>query len=179
MAGDEYSGPYTFSVGAWRRFGVPEAVVIGLPEGMGAVLVNAYVRRAAAGERFVTGVRYKDFFEGLPIVLERVFKGWYFEYFGSAFLLHPKGDFPAVQLIVPTEGRHLAVAPARAGGLRPLAADPHRERQTGELDAGRQRPVTVHIGPLEPGARGRGADRAAGRLRRRGAALRARRTCRR
>jgi hypothetical protein len=103
VAGDEYSGPYTFSVGAWRRFGVPEAVVIGLPEGMGATLVNNYVRRAAAGERFVTGVRYKDFFKGVPVVFERVYKGWYIEYFGSAFLVHPKGDFPAVQLIVPSE----------------------------------------------------------------------------
>jgi len=102
VAGDEMSGPFTFSVGAWRRFGVPEAVVIGLPEGMGEVLVNAYVRRAAAGERFVTGVRYKDFFEGVPVVLERVDKGYYFEFFGSAFLMYPKGDFPAVQLIVPT-----------------------------------------------------------------------------
>jgi Domain of unknown function (DUF4262) len=102
VAGDERSGPYTFSVGAWRRFGVPEAVVIGLPEGMGATLVNAYVRRAAAGQRFITGVRYKDFFKGVPVVLERVDKGWYLEFFGSAFLLYPKGDFPAVQLIVPT-----------------------------------------------------------------------------
>ncbi len=103
VAGDERSGPYTFSVGAFRRFGVPEAVVIGLPEGMGADLVNLYVRRAAAGERFVTGVRYKDFFAGLPVVFERVFKGWYLEFLGSAFLVYPNGDFPAVQIIVPTK----------------------------------------------------------------------------
>jgi hypothetical protein len=102
VVGDGRSGPYTFSVGAWRRFGVPEAVVIGLPEGMGAMLINAYVKRAAAGQRFITGVRYKDFFKGVPVVFERVHKGRYFEFFGSVFLLHPKGDFPAVQLIVPT-----------------------------------------------------------------------------
>jgi hypothetical protein len=101
--GDERSGPYAFSVGAWRRFGVPEAVVIGLPPGMGRDLVNLYVRRAAAGERFVTGVRYKDFFQGLPVVFERVFKGWYLEFLGSAFLVYPNGDFPAVQIIVPTK----------------------------------------------------------------------------
>jgi uncharacterized protein DUF4262 len=102
VAGDDRSGPYTFSVGAWRRFGVPEAVVIGLPEGAGATLVNLYVRRAAAGQRFITGVRYKDFFKGMPVVFERVHRGWYPEFFGSAFLVYPKGDFPAVQLIVPT-----------------------------------------------------------------------------
>ncbi|MPZ80095.1 MAG: DUF4262 domain-containing protein [Actinophytocola sp.] len=102
VAGDEHSGPFCFTVGAWRRFGVPEAIVIGLPVGTGKILLDAYVRRAAAGERFLTGVRYKDFFEGVPVVLERVDKGHYFEYFGSAFLVYPKGDFPAVQLIVPT-----------------------------------------------------------------------------
>jgi Domain of unknown function (DUF4262) len=103
VGGDERSGPYTFSVGAWRRFGVPEAVVVGLPPDMGADLVNLYVRRAAAGERFVTGVRYKDFFQGLPVVFERVFKGRYPEFFGSAFLVYPDGEFPALQIIVPTK----------------------------------------------------------------------------
>jgi hypothetical protein len=103
VGGDERSGPYTFSVGAWRRFGVPEAVVVGLPPDMGADLVNLYVRRAAAGERFLTGVRYKDFFQGLPVVFERVFKGRYPEFFGSAFLVYPDGEFQALQIIVPTK----------------------------------------------------------------------------
>jgi hypothetical protein len=91
-----------FTVGAWRRFGVPEAVVVGLPDGMGSVLVNAYVRRASAGERFALGRPYLDFFAGTPVVLERVAKGHYLEFFGSALLLYPNGDFPAVQLIVAT-----------------------------------------------------------------------------
>ena len=102
VGGDERSGPYAFSVGAWRRFGVAEAVVIGLAPPMGRNLVNLYVKRAAAGERFVSGVRYKDFFQGLPVVFEHVDKGWYPEFLGSAFLMYPKGDFPAVQIIVPT-----------------------------------------------------------------------------
>jgi len=95
-------GPFTFSVGAWRRFGVPEAIVVGLPQGVGAKLVDEYVRRAAEGKRFIPGVRYHDFLDGVPITFERVAKGHYFPFFGSAFLLYPNGDFPAVQLIVPT-----------------------------------------------------------------------------
>jgi Domain of unknown function (DUF4262) len=102
VGADEYGAGYVFSVGAWRRFGVPEAVVIGLPDGMGRVLVNAYVRRAAAGERFAIGRPYHDFFDATPVVLERVAKGHYPEFFGSALLLYPSGDFPAVQLIVAT-----------------------------------------------------------------------------
>lgn len=102
VAGDEHGAPYVFSVGAWRRFGVPEAVVIGLPEGMGRMLVSSYVSRARSGERFAVGRVYQDFFEGTPVVLERVALGHYPEFLGSALLLYPKADFPAVQLIVAT-----------------------------------------------------------------------------
>lgn len=102
VAGDGQGAGYVFSVGAWRRFGVPEAVVVGLPDGMGRVLVDAYVQRAAAGERFLPGELYGEFFEGIPITVERVAKGHYPEFLGSAFLLYRTGDFPAVQLIVPT-----------------------------------------------------------------------------
>ncbi|MQA09570.1 MAG: DUF4262 domain-containing protein [Pseudonocardiaceae bacterium] len=99
---DEYGAPYCFSVGAWRRFGVPEAVVVGLPEDMGPVLVNAYVARARSGERFRPGRLYDDFFDGVPVAVERVAKGHYPQFLGSAFLLYRTGDFPAVQLITPT-----------------------------------------------------------------------------
>jgi hypothetical protein len=102
VAADQHGAGYVFSVGAWRRFGVPEAVVIGLPDGMGRVLINAYVGRASHGERFVPGQVYHDFFAGAPVVIERVAQGHYPEFFGSALLLYPTGDFPAVQLIVAT-----------------------------------------------------------------------------
>ncbi|GAB3442252.1 DUF4262 domain-containing protein [Actinophytocola sediminis] len=102
VAAEDGEGPCTFSVGAWRRFGVPEGITVGLPPEAGRHLVNTYVRRAAAGKKYIPGVRYHDFFDGVPITFERVAKGHYFPYLGTAFLLHPAGDFPAVQLIVPT-----------------------------------------------------------------------------
>jgi hypothetical protein len=102
IAGDVHGAPYVFSVGAWRRFGVAEAVAIGLPDGMGRMLVDAYVHKARKGRRFVPGRLYEEFFDGVPVTVERVAKGHYPEFFGSALLLHPAGDFPAVQLIVPT-----------------------------------------------------------------------------
>lgn len=103
---DESGAGYTFSVGAWRQSGVPEAVVVGLPPEMGEELVYRYVQRALAGERFLPGRLYGDFFDGVAVTVERVARGWYPEYFGSAFLLYSKGDFPAVQLIVPTPDGH-------------------------------------------------------------------------
>src|SRR5579883_147785 len=102
IAGDEDGAPYAFTVGAWRRFGVAEAVVIGLPAQMSDMLLRAYVDRCRVGERFAPGTGYDGFFDRVPVAFERVAKGWYTEFFGTAFLLYDKGDFPAVQIIVPT-----------------------------------------------------------------------------
>jgi Domain of unknown function (DUF4262) len=102
VAGDQDGAPYTFSIGAWRSFGVPEAVTIGLPLGVGEGLIARYVERARAGEKFPPGQVWDDLLEGILVTVERVNKGHYFEFFGSAFLVHPEGDFDAVQLITAT-----------------------------------------------------------------------------
>jgi hypothetical protein len=102
VAGDQDGAPYTFSVGAWRRYGIPEAVTIGLPEGAGRYLVETYIHRASEGEEFPPGQVWDDLLEGVLVTVERVNKGHYFEFFGSAFLIHPEGDFDAVQLITAT-----------------------------------------------------------------------------
>ena len=99
---DDNGAGYCFTACAWVLHGLPEAVVVGLPDHMGPVLLDAYVDRAAAGFAFEIGRPYDDFFDGAPVVFERVAPGHYPEYFGSAFLVYPEGDFPAVQLIVAT-----------------------------------------------------------------------------
>jgi hypothetical protein len=104
--GDDREPPYAFTVGAWRRFGIAEAVVIGLPDEMSQVLLRAYVDRARQGERFLAGTVHDGFFEGIPVAFEKVDAGWYPEYLGSAFLCYPQGKFPAVQIIVPTPQGH-------------------------------------------------------------------------
>lgn len=99
---DANGAGYAFTVCAWAMHGVPEAVVIGLPNTMAAVLLDAYVDRAANGERFGLGVLEHGFFAGVPVTFEQVAAGHYPEFFGSAFLVYPDGNFPAVQIIVPT-----------------------------------------------------------------------------
>jgi hypothetical protein len=99
---DEKGAGYSFTTCAWALHQVPEAVVIGLPGEVASVLLDAYVDRAATGEKFDNGRVYEDFFEGVPVIFEQVAKGHYLEFFGSAFLVYPDGGFPAVQIIVPT-----------------------------------------------------------------------------
>jgi hypothetical protein len=114
---DDNGSGYSFTACAWALHGVPEAVVVGLPEEMGPVLLDAYVDRAAAGVVFEIGKPYTDFFQGVPVVFERVAKGHYLEYFGSAFLVYPEGDFPAVQLIVATPDGHWPWSPDAPEGF--------------------------------------------------------------
>ncbi len=101
VAEDDDLAPYAFTVGAWRRFGVAEAVVVGMPAEMSEVLLRAYVSRSREGVRFGPHV-YDGFFQGVDVAFEQVAKGWYPEFLGSAFLLYAKGDSPALQIIVPT-----------------------------------------------------------------------------
>lgn len=103
---DDHGAGYAFTVCAWAMHEVPEAVVVGLPTELATVLLDAYVDRAATGERFQPGVLYHDFFDGVPVTVEQVAPGHYPEFFGSAFLVYPEGDFPALQLIVPTPEGH-------------------------------------------------------------------------
>lgn len=106
VAGDGQGAGFCFTVSAWAMHGIPEAVVVGLPDEIAPVLLDAYVDRAAAGEKFEFGTVYDDFFDGVPLTFERVAKGYYPEFFGSAFLVYPDGDFPAVQIIVAEPGGH-------------------------------------------------------------------------
>ncbi|GAA4869655.1 MULTISPECIES: DUF4262 domain-containing protein [Saccharopolyspora] len=107
VAGDEGGAPFAFSVGAWRRFGKPEVVVIGLPPEVAQSVIGQYVRRVSAGERFAPGQLYEGFLRGCPVTFERIDHRHYPEYLGSAFVVYGGDDFPAVQLIVasPEEGR--------------------------------------------------------------------------
>ncbi len=106
VAADDSGAGYAFTACVWALHEVPEAVVVGLPEQMAPILLDAYVDRAANGEEFVPGKVYEDFFEGVPVTFERVAKGHYLEYLGSAFLVYPDGDFPALQIIVATPDGH-------------------------------------------------------------------------
>lgn len=102
VPGEGAEAPYSFTAGAYRKYGIPEAVVIGLPRQLAPVLLDAYVDRAANGEEFEPGVLYEDFFEGVPLTFEHVAKPYLPAFFGTAFVLYPDGEFPAVQIIVPT-----------------------------------------------------------------------------
>ncbi len=129
VAGDGNRAPFAFSVGAWRRFGAPEVVVIGLARDVAHEVVNTYVRRVGAGEHFKPGELYEGFVAESAVTFEKVAKGYYAEFFGSAMLVYPDANFPAVQLVLPTpEGKFswYPDAPAGFADFQPLLSDSGR-----------------------------------------------------
>lgn len=102
VAADGAQGNYAFTAGVHGKHGIDEAIVIGLPEQMAPVLLDAYVDLAASGRTFQPGEFYDGFFTGVRIAFERVDRMYYASHFGIAHLLYPDGDFPALQIIVPT-----------------------------------------------------------------------------
>lgn len=119
VAGDDSGPAYAFSVGAWRRFGKPEVVVIGLPQEVAHSVVNTYVQRVGQGERLQPGQLYEGFLQGCPVTFEKVALQHYPEYLGSAFLVYNGPDFPAVQLIVSSpDDAKFPWQPDAPGGFR-------------------------------------------------------------
>lgn len=106
VEGDDEHAPHAFSVGAWRRFGKPELVVIGLPLEVAQSVINIYVGRVAQGERFSIGTPYEGFLEECPVVLEKVAAEHYPTYLGSAVLVYDGLDFPAHQMLVSLPDAH-------------------------------------------------------------------------
>lgn len=102
VAEEDGQPPYAFSVGAWRQLGIPEVIVIGLAPQVAQAVVDTYVDRCRAGERFTPGQLYDGFLQECRVTFERVLDRYYPEWFGHAFLVYRAGTFPALQLVVPT-----------------------------------------------------------------------------
>lgn len=99
---DGRGAAFAFSVGSWRRCGAPELVVIGLSKDVAHAVVNTYVRRVEAGERFVAGRLYDKFLQGCWVTVEKIAKRYYPEFLGSAVLFYGGNGFPALQMIAAT-----------------------------------------------------------------------------
>lgn len=104
VAEEEGGAPFAFTVGGWRRFGVPEAIVIGLAPEVAEAVLRIYAARAAAGDKFRPGQVYDGFLDECEVTFENVAEPFYLEYLGHAFLMYRKGNFPAVQILIGLPG---------------------------------------------------------------------------
>jgi hypothetical protein len=100
---DETGPDYSFTVGLYYSFGVPEIIVMGLAPSLAHQILNLAVINITAGERFEVGAKTELLLKNFHCTFISVALEKYEEYLGYAIwfyrsLNHP---FPAVQLIWP------------------------------------------------------------------------------
>jgi hypothetical protein len=79
----------------------PEVVVIGLKRPLAHSVVNQYNKRIRNGEKFEIGKNYSDFIEGFEVIVSKVDKSHYREYFGFNRWIYEGDNFDIVQLVYP------------------------------------------------------------------------------
>jgi hypothetical protein len=100
-ADDECEIPFSYSTAGFESYGAPEVIVSGLGADLSKTMINIFMDRWKAGERFVINWPYEDFLDGFPVIFleaseaskkqNACFADWYYE----------REDFPLWQLVWP------------------------------------------------------------------------------
>jgi hypothetical protein len=93
---------FTYSVGLYRRFGLPEVIMLGLKHPLAHWMVNELAARAREGARFRVGDTLDGLLEGFSVALRPVPPEHVVAHFGWAIWFYDGEPFPAAQLVVPT-----------------------------------------------------------------------------
>ena len=101
ISAEEDLPPFAYSVGIQKSSSAPEVVVIGLKQPLAHSVVNEYNKRIRNGENFEIGKNYPDFIEGFEVLVSKVDKSHYQEYFGFNLWLYGGDNFDIVQLVYP------------------------------------------------------------------------------
>jgi Domain of unknown function (DUF4262) len=101
ISGEDDLPPFAYSVGIQKSSSAPEVVVIGLKQPLAHSVVNTYNNRIRNGEKFEIGKNYPDFIEGFEVLVSKVDKSHFQEYFGFNRWLYDGDNFDIVQLVYP------------------------------------------------------------------------------
>ncbi|MEV8612235.1 DUF4262 domain-containing protein [Amycolatopsis sp. NPDC051373] len=95
---DEVSAGWTFTIGLWHSFRVPELAVFGLEPQPGMGLLNVIGEQVAAGRRPAAGDELDDVLESGRLALRPVDEGWHDVFFGTAQRFY-RATHPAVPFL--------------------------------------------------------------------------------
>ncbi len=93
---------FTYSIGLFRRFGLPEVIIVGLGSDLAHWVLNELARRAREGQRFVEGEEAEGLLEGFPVTFRRVPDEHVEAHFGWARWYYEGRPFPTLQLVFPS-----------------------------------------------------------------------------
>ncbi len=93
---------FTYSVGAFKNYGIPELIVFSLPQEVRHSLLTMYIETSKEGKTVEVNRRLSGWLENYDVVLIDIAGPKSAEYFGTASWFNETDDFPARQLIWPT-----------------------------------------------------------------------------
>lgn len=100
--GDAEWPEFAYSVGLYRRFGLPEVIILGLEGDLAQWILNELAARARDGFRYQAGDMVDGLLEGFPVTFRPVPPAHVKAHFGWALWYYEGDDFPTLQLVFPT-----------------------------------------------------------------------------
>jgi hypothetical protein len=102
VMGDNEWPEFTYSVGLYQTFGLPEIIILGLRTELAHSILNELANRGRRGERFRTGDTLQGLLEGFPVQLRPVRDEHIEPHFGWGRWFYDGRAFPVLQLVWPT-----------------------------------------------------------------------------
>ena len=102
VMGDHEWPEFTYSVGLYHTFGLPEIIILGLRGDLAHAVLNELADRARRGERYQVGDMLDGLLEGFAVTLRPVRDEHIEPHFGWARWFYDGQPFPALQLVWPT-----------------------------------------------------------------------------
>jgi hypothetical protein len=100
--GDEAWPEFTYSVGLYRTFELPEVIIVGLRRELAHWILNELAARARAGERFQAGDMVDGLLDGFQVTFRPVSSEHVVAHFGWALWYYDHQPFPTLQLVFPS-----------------------------------------------------------------------------
>jgi uncharacterized protein DUF4262/uncharacterized protein DUF4265 len=102
IQGDDEWPEFTYSVGLYQRFGLPEVIIVGLRRDLAHPILNELAARARSGYRYKAGDRVAGLIEGFDMEFRPIAKAQIEPHFGWARWFYDFEPFPVLQLVFPT-----------------------------------------------------------------------------
>jgi hypothetical protein len=102
VAGDKEWPEFTYSVGLYHSFGLPEVIILGLRGQLAHSILNELAARARAGKRYQVGEMVDGLLEGFQVTFRPVPPEHLVAHFGWALWYYEGEPFPTLQLVFPS-----------------------------------------------------------------------------
>jgi hypothetical protein len=119
MIGEDDEGPaFAYSIGLFKNFGHPEAIIFGLDVKLMHRMINLIGEEVRQGHRFTDGDSASGILEGYDVRFLSVASRHYHEHVGYARWFYNGDDFPVLQCLWPDKKGRFPTEPGFTKALR-------------------------------------------------------------